>query len=146
MNEGQPSAYLAAKVQETGGFGTLMQSIDSAKYAGKRVRLRAMVHSKNVADWAGVWMRVDSGEKMVAFDNMQRRAIRGDQTWRTYDVVLNVPQNATGISFGILLSGSGEVWMNGLNFEVVGDDVAAIDSTDATRSVPSTPVNLNFQR
>ena len=43
-----PSAYLVSTLQDTGGFGTLMQSIQATEYAGKRVRLRAWVRSENV--------------------------------------------------------------------------------------------------
>src|ERR1035441_5971191 len=105
LHYGRPSAYLASQVQDTGGFGTLMQSIAASKFAGKRIRLQAWVQSSDVASWAGLWMRVDKGTSTVAFDNMQTRAIRGTQPWTSYDVVLDVPQDATGISFGTLLDG-----------------------------------------
>ncbi|MGA7241713.1 MAG: M56 family metallopeptidase, partial [Terracidiphilus sp.] len=55
VNNGQPSAFLRSTVPSTEGFGTLMQMINAADYAGKRVRLRAWVKSQDVADWAGVW-------------------------------------------------------------------------------------------
>ena len=76
MNNGQPSAFLRSTVASTGGFGTLMQSINAGDYAGKRVRLRAWVKSQNVVEWAGVWMRVDKDKTAVAFDNMQNRPSR----------------------------------------------------------------------
>src|ERR1039458_6977661 len=55
MNNGQPSAFLRATMSDNQGFGTLMQSVNAADYAGKRVRLRAWVKSQEVTDWAGVW-------------------------------------------------------------------------------------------
>jgi len=75
--EGRPSAYLQSNASAVDGFGTLMQSIDAANYAGKRVRLRASVESQDVTSWAGMWMRVDKQKTVVAFDNMQDRAIKG---------------------------------------------------------------------
>ena len=107
VENGLPSAFLKSAVPTTDGFGTLMQSISANEYAGHRVRLRAWVRSQDVADKAGVWMRVDKGSAMVGFDNMDNRPIQGNQSWKTCDVVLDVPQDATGISFGILLSGAG---------------------------------------
>lgn len=144
LRDALPSAYLVATVPETGGFGTLMQSIQATQYAGRRVRLRAWVQAKDVTDWAGLWMRVDKAEKMVGFDNMQQRAIRGTLPWTAYDVVLDVPADATGISFGVLLSGPGEVWLNNVQFEVVG---TGVDTTGmhGGASLPTTPVNLGFQ-
>ena len=43
---GRPSAYLASAVPETGGFGTLMQSINASNYGGKRVRLTGRLSQK----------------------------------------------------------------------------------------------------
>jgi hypothetical protein len=144
LRNGLPSAYLVAKMQDTGGFGTLMQSIKAADYAGKRVRLRASVRSQDVTSWAGLWMRVDKGSTTVNFDNMQQRAIRGTQEWQTYDVVLDVPSDATGIAFGTLLNGAGEVWMNDIKFEVVSTAVPTTGSP--AESMHSSPVNLTFQK
>jgi beta-lactamase regulating signal transducer with metallopeptidase domain len=145
IENGQPSAYLRSAVPVTGGFGTLMQSINAADYAGKRVRIRAWVKSQDVAEWAGVWMRVDKDKTMAAFDNMQNRAIKGTQPWTAYDVVLDVPADATGISFGVLLAGAGEVWINDVSFEVVGKDVPVTSPAPAQApALPSHPVNLKF--
>ena len=102
-----PSAYLKSKKAAAEGFGTLMQDFRAEQYAGKRLRFTALVKSENVQDWAGLWMRVDKGREAVAFDNMQQRPIEGTSGWQQYAVVLDVPQNATGIFFGVLLSGSG---------------------------------------
>src|ERR1043165_7394585 len=43
------------------GFGTLMQYFKPGKnWLGKRVRMTASVKTKDVAGWAGLWMRVDT--------------------------------------------------------------------------------------
>ena len=153
--QGHPCAYLKPKPSATEGFGTLMQRFDAAQFAGKRVRLSAWVKSENVDDWAGLWMRVDSGTKSVAFDNMQNRAIKETTGWRNYAVVLDVPKDATVISFGILVSKSGTVWLNSAQFETVGMDVPVTDmwaggsGSLRQHTVPtnlnSVPTNLNFE-
>lgn len=142
--DGQPSAYLASVVPETSGFGTLMQSINASNYAGKRVRLAASIKSENLGDWAGIWMRVDRHKTMVAFDNMQNRGIKGTQTWSDCDVVLDVPEDATAISFGVLLSGTGQVWVNHVTFEVAGKGMAVTTPNPPRESLPASPVNLSF--
>ena len=143
VHDGAPSAYLASSVQDTGGFGTLMQSIGATQYAGKRVRFRGWIRSKDVDSWAGLWMRVDKGQAVVGFDNMEKRAIRGTRSWTMCDVVLDVPADATGISFGTLLSGPGEVWLSGVKFDVVGRDVSTTAEA-SNLALPTTPVNLGF--
>jgi hypothetical protein len=145
LHDGQPSAYLQSTVTKTEGFGTLMQTIDAAEYAGKRVRLRAAVKSQSLADWAGLWMRVDKDQTMgAAFDNMQDRGIKGTQAWGSYDVVLDVPSDATRIAFGILLSGEGQVWMNHVTFEIVDTETQVTGYRAVKPSLSKKPVNLSF--
>jgi hypothetical protein len=140
--QGHRSAYLKSKQLSVDGFGTLMQQFTAEQYLGKRVRLSGVVKSQEVAEWAGLWLRVDKGKEMIAFDNMQDRAIKGTTDWRRYEVVLDVPKDASGIALGILLTGTGEVWLNGARFEVVGPDVAVTGSSNAKTS--NKPVNLDF--
>lgn len=142
VHDGLPSAYLVS-LGDGKGFGTIMQSISATNYAGKRVRLRGWVKSQGVSDWAGLWMRVDKGREMVAFDNMQDRAIKGVQPWTSYDVVLDIPADATSLNFGILLTGSGEVWLNDLSLEIIGTETPTTGVTLST-TLPQGPVNLGF--
>jgi hypothetical protein len=141
-HEGQASAFLKSKQSSVDGFGTLMQSIRAEQYKGKRVRLSGFVNSQEVEGWAGLWMRVDQGKDAIAFDNMQDRPIKGTTGWQRYDVVLDVPSEATGISFGILLAGTGEVWLSGTKFDVVGTYVPVTSPGD--NNLPEKPVNLDF--
>ena len=87
-------------------------------------------------------MRVDKGTEPLAFDNMQKRSISRTTGWQHYYVVLDVPKDATGIAFGILLSGPGQVWLNSTKFETVGLDVPATSASE--KSLPDKPVNLEF--
>ena len=87
-------------------------------------------------------MRVDQRTKAVAFDNMEDRSIKGTTGWRRCDVILDVPKDATGVSFGVLLAGTGEVWRSSTKFDVVGDDVPVTSLGDS--KVPKAPVNLDF--
>jgi hypothetical protein len=127
------------------GFGTLMQSFDAGEYVGKRLRLSAWVRSKDVEDWAGVWMRVDGEQtySSLAFDNMQNRPIKGTTDWKKYEVVLDVAEAAKGIYFGILVSGEGTVWINDVRFEVVDKSVPVTGFAGAGPKLKR-PTNLDF--
>jgi beta-lactamase regulating signal transducer with metallopeptidase domain len=145
MYQGHPSAYLKAKPGAKEGFGTLMQSFSAAQYAGKRGRFSAAVKSEDVSDWAGLWMRVDSSSVPgVAFDNMQDRPIKGTTDWQNYQVVLDVPMNATGIAFGVLLNKSGTVWLSNVKIESVGTDVPTT-AKPMLPALPPGPTNLSFE-
>ena len=139
------TAFLASNTDaKVTGFGTLMQAVQASEYAGKRIRFRATVRSEDVAGWAGLWMRVDQGSKMLAFDNMQTRPIRGTTGWATYEVVLNVPPDATSISFGVLLDSNGGIWLRGAEFGPVGSEVPTTQVT--MPQAPTQPVNLDFKQ
>ena len=149
--QGRRVVYLKA-APTTKGFGTLMQDFRADDYAGKRVRLSAMLKTENVANWAGLWMRVDkssgasSSPKMLAFDNMQDRPVKGTEDWKNYNVVLDVPNDATGISFGVLLNGSGNVLLSNVKIGTVGSDVPLTSMAVATTQPrPAAPTNLDFE-
>jgi len=89
-------------------------------------------------------MRIDKGSEVVGFDNMQSRPLKGTADWQSFDVVLDVPKDATSISFGVLLTGSGSVWVSNASFETVGDDVALTDKPLGDNR-PKAPVNLDFR-
>src|ERR1700675_2011792 len=142
---GFPIAYLKSKPSATVGFGTLMQSFSASKYAGQRIRLSASVKSDEVRDWAGLWMRVDVNSRPFALDNMANSSIKGSVDWREYQVVLDVPKDATNVAFGILPSKSGMVWLNNVRFEIVSTEVPVTAKPSFATPTPEDPVNLNFE-
>ena len=138
---GSSSGYVRSAKTNPQGFGTYMQVFDATGYRGQRLRLSAHVKSENVKDWAGLWMRIDRDKKAVAFDNMQNRPIRGSRPWTQHAIVLDVDAQANVVAFGILLAGTGAVWIDDVAFDVVGADVPV---TSVARA-PSSPRNLDFE-
>lgn len=144
--QGLPSVQMKSVKPAIEGFGSLMQSIGPDQYKGKRIRYSANVRSVGVdgpGSWAGLWMRVDKDTKAIAFDNMEKREVKGTTEWKRYEVVLDVAEDATGISFGMILAGTGNAWINGAKFEVVDRTVPV---TDMTTKPTTGPVNLNFDK
>ena len=140
---GKKSASLES-IRAPKGFGTLMQTFAATEYRGKRLRLTAWAKASDVKDWAGVWMRVDGADmKSLGFDNMQNRPIKGTKDWTRYDVVLDVPEIASGIAFGILLSGEGKVWISDIGFQTVDKSVPVTSSVGVLSSQPK---NLDFNQ
>lgn len=138
---GDKNAFIRAK-QDTSGFGSLMQTINAQAYRGKRLRFSGWLKA-NDANKAGLWMRVDGGDKKsVGFDNMDDRPVTGTQAWKRYDIVLDVPQDAADIAFGFLLVGKGEVLADDFKIEEVGKDVPVTGSKGG--HLPDAPVNLDF--
>ncbi|GHO52376.1 hypothetical protein [Ktedonobacter robiniae] len=139
--DGKQCGRLASTASQPGGFGTLMQGFKADVYHGKRMRLTGTVKTIDVHSWAGLWMRVDpTRDEPLAFDNMRDRPLSGTTDWQTYEVVLDVPVNATRIAFGILLRGSGQVWLSEVRFEEVDDTVLVTANSKAA----DRPGNLDF--
>lgn len=106
------------------GFGSLGKSVKSNLYFGKTVKMTAYVKSEKVKSWAGLWMRVDYYTTgVLAFDNMENRPIKGSTNWTKYEIVLFVPKDATSISYGVLLDGTGQIWFKDVTLEVIEDSV-----------------------
>lgn len=139
---GAISAYIKSRGAPE-GFGTLMQTFKADIYRGKRLKMSASAKSEGVHNWAGFWMRVDNQEgHSVSFDNMEDRPITGTVDWKTYQVVLDVPDDSAQIAFGLLLGGRGQVWLTNFHFEVVSTDVPT--TGPGIPDIPDQPLNLNF--
>jgi hypothetical protein len=150
--DGHRVAYLKATATTPKGFVTLMQRFRADDYLGRKVRFTAMLKPQDVANWAGLWMRVDKGERpfatprMLAFDNMHDRPVTGTQDWKKYEVTLGVPEDASAIYFGVLLNGSGNISVTEPKIEIVGfDGQPGVKPTSAARPVPFAPTNLDFE-
>jgi len=124
-----PAYYLKSVKEADKGFGTIMKYIQPGEQLsgmlGKRIKLTGVVKSEHITNHAGMWMRVDGPdpEKSLQFDNMHNRPLKGTKDWTKYEIVLDVPDSSKGIAYGVLISGSGQVWLGSFSFEVVGDDV-----------------------
>jgi hypothetical protein len=153
-HSGNSSASLKSIVSKAHGFGTLMQTVKADPFRARRIRFSGYVRGNEVMDWAGLWLRVDgsNGGEMLAFDNMQDRPIKGTTDWQKYEIVLDVPEQSQAIAFGLLLAGLGQVWMDDLTFEVVGNDVATTAKRPTTtrqrptERLPKAPTNLDFEQ
>jgi hypothetical protein len=145
-HSGKASGAITSVSETPTGFGTLMQVFKADNYRGKRLRMTGYAKTKDVESWAGLWMRVDGpGGTALAFDNMQDRPLTGSLGWEEYEIVLDVPETGTNISFGVLLAGKGRVWVDDFAFEIVGKDTPSTDLRGKMREMPLEPANLSFE-
>lgn len=134
---------------EEGVFGSYTQCNAANALRGKRVSYKGFLKTDIKEGQAGLWLRVDGpGKKLLSFDNMSSRPIKGSTDWKEYEIVLDVPSSATGICFGFLLQGKGTIW---------GDDLRIVSVADAGKgpkptglrstslALPNRPVNTDFE-
>jgi len=137
---GNASGYIKSNASKPKGFGTLMQTFKADDYRGERLRMSGYIKAEKVKDRVALWMRVDGPEhETLRMDTMKDRPIVGTAEWEKYEIVLDVPENSVSISFGILLGGKGQAWVDDLQFEVVGKDVPTTDL------MKEQPLHLDFE-
>lgn len=136
--------FTKTKKTKKDGFGTIMQTFIPKDFLGKKVRLVSYIRSKDVNKWAGMWMRVnDRSGKVLSFDNMQNRPIEGTTQWRRYEIILNVPAKSKYLSYGVLLQGTGTVWLDNFRFFIAEDSES---TTGSSRAINLTkPTNTSFE-
>ncbi|MGM9987369.1 MAG: AraC family transcriptional regulator, partial [Bacillaceae bacterium] len=101
--------------------------------------------AKGIDGFCGFWMRVDNAsEDVLQFDNMSNRPITKETDWNHYAIVLDIPKNSAIISFGVLLSGNGQVWIDELKFEEVDDNTPTTNIHIVT-DILDEPKNLSFE-
>jgi len=122
---GQENIYQSQRLNRvvtTGGNGAgiLNHSLPVGTMAGKRVRLSGQVRAE-VAGQEGsarLWLRVDLPERKVGFfDNMEARPVTTSQ-WQRYEIVGDIPANATALSLGTMLVGKGKAAFDEVVLEV----------------------------
>lgn len=67
-------------IGSTAGFASF---IIPQRYAGKEIELRGFMKTQKIENgFAGLWLRLDSRDRMVSFDNMQKRNIKGTTVFK----------------------------------------------------------------
>lgn len=87
--------------------------------SGKEIEIKAFMKLENVTGVIGLMLRIDGKNQILAFDNMERKGIRGNINWRQYTVKLPIPEGAETLYVGGILSGTGKLWLD--DFQVLVD-------------------------
>src|SRR2546423_5669751 len=122
--QGFAGATIKANVESPRGSAMLAQSIRADAYRGKRVRLTGFLKTIGVNEGTAVlFMRVDGDGVVQTSDYMQNRPLMLTTDWSRQEIVLDVPRTAIGFTFGFLLGGSGQAWLDDVAIDVVSNEV-----------------------
>lgn len=117
-------SVLMQKVKDASVFGSVAQKIP-AIYKGNTIALKGWLKLEDVKNGgAGLFLRVDGAGGVLQFNNMLDEKITGTADWKQYAIELNLPEDAETIYFGALNSGTGKVWVDGLELLVNGKDIS----------------------
>ena len=122
--QGFAGATIKANVESPRGSAMLAQSVRAEAYRGKRVRLTGYLKTIGVNEGTAVlFMRVDGDGVVQTSDFMQNRPLMLTTDWAKQEIVLDIPRNAVGFTYGFMLGGSGQAWLDDVQLDVVSYDV-----------------------
>lgn len=158
---GDASALISSR-RDTAGYATMFQTATAGPVRGKRVEFSADLRTRGATGGANLLLRAeDANGNTVAFDNMvtsyigdQRpyrignRGVTGDSEWSTQHVVVDIPDEARVITYGVSMFGTGKAWIDNARIEVVANDTATTApdirlSPTPLNGIPINPASLN---
>src|SRR5690554_7932491 len=75
-------------ISEEGKFGSVINQFPN-KYNGKKITLEGYIKTKEVKDLsAGLFIRLNNGQTMVAVDTMGGREVKGTLDWQNYSTTI----------------------------------------------------------
>lgn len=103
----------------------------------------------------GLWVRVDDKSGFaVALDNRGSCHVASTTDWTNCNVIIDVPTNAGSITYGALLFGAGNLWIDDAHLRIADEgspvtyptDPAELGTIqhDVTSPLPA-PANLDFE-
>lgn len=116
-------SILLEKKGSQSSFGVITHPITQV-FEGRTIELKAYLKTEGVSTgYAGLYMRIDDeNSKMIAFDNMGTRGVKGTTDWKQYSIKLDYnSEEVKTLYIGGLLSGDGKAWFD--NFEIFIDGI-----------------------
>ena len=117
-------------------------------FQGKRLRMIAYTRAENMK--RGVFNLLVRGPASdtegigpMYMATSEHEPIEGTSDWRRYELVIDVPEDAVSIQCSFSMAGSGNVWLDSFQFEVVDASVALTGTR--VMPPPRQPVNLSFE-
>ncbi len=144
-NQSEKAILLQCVNTKPSSFVSLMQQFKAENYLDHHIKICAEVKTERVG-YASLWARVDGARgETLSFDNMYDtpplRALTDTNDWTALELVLDVPEGATKVNFGCMLSGAGSAWFRNFSFERVSKDTPV--SNKISRSSDG-PTNLGL--
>ena len=95
---------------------------------GKRIRITGWMKTSDVLNWAGVNMMVANiAGHIFAVDAMFDRPVHGTTGWQQVEFVTDVPREPCVISLSPTLYGTGEMWCDDFQIDVVPANTPTTD-------------------
>ncbi len=139
---GTTSGYIKAAVTNPSSWAALTQSINADHFRGRRVQLTGYVRRGGDGGTARLSLRIERKGLQHAVDYagatvfVPARESEDGHGWIKQAIVVDIPEDCSGIRVGLVSTGAAEAWLDDVKFETVGATVAL------TGAVISAPANL----
>ncbi len=109
---------------------------DPKAFLGKRVRFSAFLKSEKLINKGGIWLHAldAAGNGVAIADTFWQpvegdvdHSLAGDNDWKKFQLVADIPAETTQLSVGMALNSSGRLWLDDARLEVVADDTPTTD-------------------
>lgn len=102
--------------------------VQGSPFLGQRVRLSGWIKTRDIQNWAGLSVMVLNPEGHIFSDgDMASRPIQGTTDWQEVDWVTDVPTEPCTMYFGVVLYGTGELWMDDFQLQTVASNTPVND-------------------
>jgi len=120
---GAGSGYISSQAARKGFLSQEMSGAILEIYKDKRVRMSGYIKTLNVpqSERATMYITINGADYNTL--TLGNSSVTGTNDWQKYDIVLDVPKEAAKIDFGLTLEGQGQVWLDDVHFEGVGETV-----------------------
>lgn len=93
-------------------YGIFMNAIPIV-FAADSVTISGKIRTENVKDgYAGVFCNIDTEDGRMISESMEEQGVTGSTEWSEYQLKLKMPEKAQLLTFGGLLTGTGEAWFD----------------------------------
>jgi len=113
--QGRSSAFLRSTVADASVFATLRQTIKADTYRGKHLRFSGDIKVEHVEQQAGLYIRTNKQGERLRPENV----VQGTHDWIRYEATIPVAEDALFIRFGLVLYGTGQIWLANAQLEVI---------------------------
>lgn len=125
LHDGHPTICIASTAKATAKQWISYNFTEPhpEKFKGTHIRVTVWMKSSGVSGGSGVWIR-GFGASGKPADEVQRghRPLRGTTDWKQYTGEMDVPEDATTLSWGIVMNGTGKIWLDVESARCVIDD------------------------
>jgi hypothetical protein len=114
----EPRVVLKQQSDPRGRWVALMKNVSSGPYAGKKIRVRLGVKTAGVTGRGEMWARASAPHSPEDAPSTTTKLDPASEM-KTYEVTIDVPENARVVEYGVGLAGDGLLWVGKDTIDVV---------------------------